>query len=457
MRGSQLLIYIVFHLCALFTNVYCEEADIIDDVTPATPELGKDLHSFFYMAPEDDLPSPVPETRKNEQSLTMAQPCRELDERSTQEGIFYKRLVTILLANLAIQRIDDRLIGTLNIEAPTSQFEYLQNFVNQGQGSIREVDRILDSAIKQSEYSACHYMTEVSRYFNLFVSKASEYFTYCLLFLKEHGEITVISFTVIAIFMILRRKRCSRGLLIFLMFDVIFAISFFITWWRLIQEAEIKLMAKQAQFAEMPIACQPHKMNLWNKMITTVFENLFTTNNDCERYYETIMMNPRLQVTPAQALTHLFSSVVFQPFSYFGLVISEFIDNATSKLNFLCKFPIVIVLFLTFCVCMILIPFSWIGGSINFGIGPFFKFGMRGRQNLNEKKERIERIREETSSPMRLEDSEKMKQITFEQDNDPAGGDAGTDTQHLRERRKKIKCKSKNGDGDIVCEKDGHC
>jgi hypothetical protein len=60
-------------------------------------------------------------------------------------------------------------------------------------------------------------------------------------------------------------------------------------------------------------------------------ENLFTASNDCEKYYESIMTNPRLQVTPAYALTHFLSVTIFQPFSYFGLVISEFIENATGK------------------------------------------------------------------------------------------------------------------------------
>lgn len=62
-----------------------------------------------------------------------------------------------------------------------------------------------------------------------------------------------------------------------------------------------------------------------------VIKNLFTATNDCEKYYETIMTNPRLQVTPALALTHFLSTAIFQPVSYFGLVISEFVDNATGK------------------------------------------------------------------------------------------------------------------------------
>ncbi|XP_067207093.1 uncharacterized protein [Linepithema humile] len=438
-------ICIVLHLCAFFSSIYCDDEVNIDDVTPSTDEL-KNIHSFFYGSTEINSPSLIRETSKNDQSSVIVQPysCKETDERNTQDAIFYKRLIAVLLSNLVIQKIDDRLIGTLSIEASSAQFEYLQNFVN-NQGSIREVDRILASVISQSQYSACHYMTEASHYFNLL----SEYLIHCLFLIKEHWDITIISFTVIASFMILRRQRWSRGLIVFLMFDVIFIMSFFITWWRLIQEAEIKLMAAQAQFTEMPIACQPHKMNFWDKMVAS-----FSSTNDCEKYYQTIMTNPRLQVTPAFALTHFLCTTIFQPFSYLGTVISEFIDNATSKLNFLQKFPVVIILFLSLCACIISLPFFLFGGSINF-MGPFYKFGISGRAETKLKKEqqeRIERICEDTS-PKRLKHSEK-KQTTLVQENDPAGGDAGGDTYHLSKKHKKCKCKNKDKDENMECEKE---
>jgi len=40
------------------------------------------------------------------------------------------------------------------------------------------------------------------------------------------------------------------------------------------------------------------------------------------------------------------------------------------------------------------VPFFLFGGSINFGIGPFLNFGIKGKTNSNEKQERIERIYE---------------------------------------------------------------
>ncbi|XP_012063628.1 PREDICTED: uncharacterized protein LOC105626947 [Atta cephalotes] len=452
MQFLQMSIYVVAYLCVFFLNVYCEK----DDVIPSTPEL-TEIQSFFYMFAKEDLTSPVAE--KNE-SLTISQSCsdlynyKELAKQNTQEAIFYKRLIAILLSKLKMQKIDDRLVGALTIEVFSSELEYLQKFVN-GQGSIREVDRILINAITGSEYSACDYMAEAFYYFNLLLSKTSEnliYYIsptenlmYYISLIKYHWDITIIFFTVIASFMILRRQKLSRGLIIFLIIDVIFVISFVINWWRLIQEAEIKLMAAQAKYREMPIACQPHKMNFLDRMT----EWLLPTNN-CEKYYETIMTNPRLQVTPALVLTHLLTTVIFQPLTYFGLIISEFIDNATSKLNFLYKFPIIIALFLSICICIILIPFSWIGGSINFGFGPFFRFGMKGRQNSNQNQgDRIERIYEEVSPKRRLKDSGKMKQNMLEQNNDLAGGDA--DMHHLV-RYKKCQCERKTN-GDIECIK----
>ncbi|XP_020295016.1 uncharacterized protein LOC109860385 [Pseudomyrmex gracilis] len=440
-------IYIILHLYAFFWNVYCDETDVSKDDVPFTEEL-KNIYSFFYTSKDEDFGAGE-QPQKNYQFplsdvSTEIQPivCKEWDEKNTQEAIFYKRLISILLSNLFIQRHNDRLIGKLSIEASSLQFEYLQNFVK-GQGSIREVDRILDSIIQQPDFSAEQFVAEATYYLTLL----KDNLMYYLQFVKEHWNITIISFVVIASFMVLRRQKWSRGLIIFLVFDVIFIISFFITWWQLIQEAEIKLMAAQAQFAEMPITCQPHKMGHWDKMISFLY-----STNDCERYYETMMTNPKLKVTPVLVLTHLLSTVIFHPLSSFGTAISEFIKNATGELNFFYKFPVIILLFLSVCICIVLVPLFLLGGSLNFGVGPFFKFGLKGR---SKQQERIEQIYENTSSKKRLKNSKKLKQITLE-DKDPAGGDTGIDT-HLRlqcKHKKQCTCDNEDIDLSTECEKE---
>jgi len=74
----------------------------------------------------------------------------------------------------------------INIEASSSQYVYLQNFVN-GQGSLREVDRILGNIIKQSNLSTYQFMAEISYYFNIF----SEHLMYYVSVMKERVRIII--------------------------------------------------------------------------------------------------------------------------------------------------------------------------------------------------------------------------------------------------------------------------
>ncbi|XP_014481554.1 PREDICTED: uncharacterized protein LOC106747975 isoform X2 [Dinoponera quadriceps] len=408
----------------------------------STDELHK-INNFFYKLGDNSDSFAIQENTNN-QYLKAVQSCKceELDERNTQEAVFYKRMVAILLSNLDMQRVDDKLIGTLSMEASSSQYEYLQNFV-EGQGSIKEVDKILVNVIKPPDYTASHVVTEMFFYFN----ELLELLIQCASIMKEHWNITIISAILISSFMVLRKQRWSRGLVIFLLFDVIFVTSFFITWWQLIQEAEIELMAAQTQFAEMPISCQPHKMGTWDKITTW-----FSSTNECEKYYKALMTNPKLQVTPAFALTHFLTKTIFHPLSYFGVVMSEFINNVTSKMNFMQSFFTSIIICVTFCICVILLPLFLLGGSFNFGFGPFFRFGIKG-QERSAKQERIERIYENNTSPKKhLKGPEKMKQITLEPD--PAAGDAGVNTHHsdeeLDEKQEEVTegDKKKEGVGD---------
>ncbi|KAH0953030.1 hypothetical protein HN011_000902 [Eciton burchellii] len=452
------LSYVLLQLWLLSQNAYCDKESTHDDVRLPADEDLKNIHSFFYMSSDKHLPNSVIQTKTNDQSHISTQlcNCKEWNERNSQEAVFYKRLITMLLSNLAIQRVDDRLVGMINIEASSSQYVYLQNFVN-GQGSIREVDRILGNIIKQSNLSTYQFMAEISYYFNIFLERLMHYVSV----MKERWDVTMISLLIIAIFMILRRRR-GKGLIIFITIDVIVVISFFMTWWRLVQEAEIKSMAAQAQFTQMPIACQPHKMGLWDKIMMT-----FSSTNDCEKYYESIMIDPKLQVTPAYVLMQLLSTTILQPVSYLGVVISEFIENATSKLSFLYKFPIVMGLFLCIGICMIFSVFLFFGGSFNFGFGPFLRFGINGRSNSNEirdkRQDRIERIYENTSPKKRLKYPEKVKQNMLRQNDDLAGGDTISGTSYSKEKCEKCKCKSTDEDEDEIIEyeekekKNGDC
>lgn len=87
------------------------------------------------------------------------------------------------------------MIGIIKIEASSSQFDYLQKFVN-GEGSIREVDRILGSAIKESGLFMYRYMAEISYYFNIL----SEYFMYNASLMMERVRTNICTYIHIYIF-----------------------------------------------------------------------------------------------------------------------------------------------------------------------------------------------------------------------------------------------------------------
>ena len=53
----------------------------------------------------------------------------------------------------------------------------------------------------------------------------------------------------------------------------------------------------------------------------------------CEKYYAAMMKNPVLDVTPAQAFSHMLATVVYEPITLSGKVIGSFINHATGKIT----------------------------------------------------------------------------------------------------------------------------
>lgn len=57
----------------------------------------------------------------------------------------------------------------------------------------------------------------------------------------------------------------------------------------------------------------------------------FAANEDCEKYYQATMSNPKLKITPAFVLSHFITTVILHPITHMGTVVSAFIDNATGN------------------------------------------------------------------------------------------------------------------------------
>lgn len=52
---------------------------------------------------------------------------------------------------------------------------------------------------------------------------------------------------------------------------------------------------------------------------------------DCVKYFEAVMTDPVLQVTPLHAFTHMWSKCFFYPLSVLAHNLSEFVDIVTGK------------------------------------------------------------------------------------------------------------------------------
>ncbi|KOX69928.1 Chloride channel CLIC-like protein 1, partial [Melipona quadrifasciata] len=300
-------------------------------------------------------------------------PYKPADDHCNHEVIvFYKRVINLLLSNIRIQDENEELIkGLIEIQVSHSQMEILKNFHTQ-KTSLREIDEILSNIIQQPHYDymfGVMYMCDILH----------KIFQTVLKTIQEHPDGAIIMFTMLMVCLMFKMLRRGQKLPIFYIIQIILILSFFMTWWQLMKEAEIKSIAAQMKFSEIPISCQPHKMSLWQKFVSSF------SNDDCEKYYETIMSNPKLKITPAFALSHFITTVILHPISHMGTVISNFISNATDNLPWTYGWIIKCMLFLSVGFVIIMVPFFLSGASFNLGLGPLLNFGINNHERKNEK------------------------------------------------------------------------
>lgn len=373
MKDSSRFIYIFVHIFALILIVNCEDENYFDDTMDPNELI--DPHSFYYdkqtktMIKEPVMQSTDEIVESTNDVHASIKPLKKLVNHSSHEGVFYKRLVNLLLSNINIQVKDEvSIIGILGIEMSHSQMEILQNF-HIRKTSLREVDEILSNIIKKPRIN---YLSGLMYVYDVILQK----FDNVLETIQQHPDGTMIMFAVLMICLTCRLMSRRQGFPMLFFIQVIFILSFFMTWWQLIQEAEVKFAAEQMKFIDLPVSCQPNKMNMWDK-----FVSLLSSNEDCEKYYQAKMSNPKLKITPAFALSHFITTVVLHPITHMGTVISGFISNATDNVSFMYSWLIKCILFLCVGIAIIVIPFCLSGASIDLGLGPLLRFGISHKKS----------------------------------------------------------------------------
>ncbi|XP_051175631.1 chloride channel CLIC-like protein 1 isoform X3 [Leptopilina boulardi] len=308
--------------------------------------------------------------------------CKDEMSNALAFEMFSKRLVNMLLSHITFKEEDEIFSGKIYLEATSSQMQVLRDFGNV-KVSIRSVDSILSDIIRKPSTS---FFEDAISYSDLFLS-----------IIQRNKSTCVGILIVMFILFVSRYIRWTRGAIILLVIDLIIVISFFMTWYQLVKEVEIKQTAKQMMFSKMPIECQPEKMNMMQYIMSKV--SFQGSTEQCEKYVEAMIVDPFVQVTPVMALSHMCTNFILHPLSVAGHVISNFVDNATEKLAWPMRWTVTLLLFIGVALLIIVLPFSLFGGSLGFGIGPLFHFTL-GRQKEKipvcdvKSPERIELIRE---------------------------------------------------------------
>ncbi|XP_076249537.1 uncharacterized protein LOC143188906 [Calliopsis andreniformis] len=388
MRCLAGFIYILISIFIIISIVQCEDENYFEDTV--APEELIDPHSFYYDKHSKkvmkDIDKEYVETDKNRiknsgteyrNAEQVVKHNQQENNYSNHEGVFYKRLVNMILSNLNVKIMDEvSIVGVLEIEVSHSQMKQLQNFHIQ-KTSLREIDEILSNIIKKPQYN---YKDTIVQGFDKLYANLSMVFK----IVQEHFDAAIIVLTILMICLTVRMITRGRGFSIFIFIQIIFVMSFFMTWWHLLQEAEVKSVAAQMKFAEVPISCQPHKMSWWDK-----FVSFMSASDDCEKYYQLTMSNPKLKVTPAHALSYFITTVILHPITHMGTVVSSFINNATEDLPWTYAWLIRCMLFLCVGLVIIILPFCLSGASFNLGLGPLLRFGIDyQRKDRNDRKER---------------------------------------------------------------------
>ncbi|XP_076643137.1 uncharacterized protein LOC143353579 isoform X2 [Halictus rubicundus] len=366
-------IYILFPVFVIILSVSCEDENYFENLSD--PDDMVDPHSFYYDKHSKKMVDDVGSGIKSKDSTMEYSEIKkerkyekQVDNYESHEAIFYKRLINLLLLNMNVKEEDDiLLVGTLEFEMSHAQMKILQNFQTQ-KVSLREVDEILSTTIKKPYRN----MFDVTEFFNILFRT----FVITLRTVENHPDAVILVVVMLMFGLMLRMIKQGRGFPMFIIIQVIFILSFFMTWWHLIQEAEIKSMAEQMKFSNIPISCQPDKMSTWDK-----FVSFLNFNDDCEKYHQAMMSNPKLKVTPAHALSHLLTTVILNPIVHMGTVVSGFINNATDGLPWFYGWMVKLMLFFSIAIVIILSPICLSGASINLGVGPLLRFGIDYHRN----------------------------------------------------------------------------
>ncbi|XP_009083113.1 PREDICTED: chloride channel CLIC-like protein 1 [Acanthisitta chloris] len=122
-----------------------------------------------------------------------------------------------------------------------------------------------------------------------------------------------------------------------------FLISFAWNWLYLYKLAFAQHRADVAKMGQFDNVCA-EKLD-WGESLFQWLRSTWTFQDDpCQKYYETLLVNPVLLVPPTKALAITFTNFVTEPLKHVGQGIGEFIKALMKEIPFLLQIPVLVIM-----------------------------------------------------------------------------------------------------------------
>ncbi|XP_026556227.1 chloride channel CLIC-like protein 1 [Pseudonaja textilis] len=122
-----------------------------------------------------------------------------------------------------------------------------------------------------------------------------------------------------------------------------FLISFGWNWMYLYKKAFAQHQSEVAKMGNVDKICV-EKIR-WTDTFWELFRTSFTYQDDpCQKYYETLLVNPILFVPPTKALAVTFTNFITEPLKHIGQGIGEFIRALMKEIPVLLQIPVLIIM-----------------------------------------------------------------------------------------------------------------
>lgn len=324
-------------------GVKCDELAAIEGELKCGTQSPSDFSDQLYDWKCHSSSTPPPE-QKNSDKITEQQECM-------QSRLYMKRFINILLQVSKLNEdMPQKLDAHLYITVTPEQLTVLQQF-SKGNNDVtlQKLDHVLSSVL----FSSSSYVFE-------------EYISWSVItnILPSRENLMVLVLGCVSIFLIWKVLSGHSLYQTMMMILVsLFIISFWMTHRRMCKQAEIKQYATIKKNPEVPLKCRPSSDVTWFEEIQRVFHR-----DECHKYYEAVMIDPALEVTPTIVLSEVVSRFLLHPSGILGSAVADFSNSILENLPFganylvlLASFFFIIVIICVHCGAVIRLPF-YMGG-----------------------------------------------------------------------------------------------